>query len=160
MFARLAALLSLSAAGLSTSVAALKTSMLARLETQTGAGFTIIEKEAANAGLGLPGCDKDTFIRYNLLFCAGDKNVKALKDDYFNRLTHDVKSFKTGPNKELGFKKWRMDAISRNGFSVCHNALGEFAADGDACAYEFKEEGPDGTTVKASTSSAELFGTN
>jgi len=132
----------------------------ARTLTSMKAGYTIIEKEAANAGYGLPGCDKDTFIRYSLLFCAGSADVKPLKDSFFMRLEPDVKGFKKEINKELGFKKWKMDTVTSNSFSVCHNSLGEFAPENNACNYEFKEEGPDGTRVKAATSAAELFGAN
>lgn len=128
-----------------------------------GGAWSLVEKEAAGAGYGLPGCDKDTFIRYSLLFCGGSNKggseTKALKDKYFDRLQPDVKDFKKAANKELGWKAWRMETINSNGFRVCHDKLGEFSPNSDNCQYQFKEEDPaTGDRVPAATDAATLFG--
>lgn len=128
-----------------------------------GGAFSLVEKEAAAAGYGLPGCDKDTFIRYSLIFCGASgqegKETKALKDKYFDRLLPDVKDFKKAANKELGWKQWRMDTINSNGFRVCHDQLGEFSPNSDNCQYQFKEEdAKTGDRVPAATDAATLFG--
>lgn len=127
-----------------------------------GGAFSVIEKEAAQSGYGLPGCDKDTFIRYSLMFCGASKSpggeVKALKDKYFDRLLPDVKDFKKEANKELGWKDWRMDTINGEGFRVCHDQLGAFSVNNDNCAYVFKEENAKGDRVPAATDAATLFG--
>ncbi|CAD7958541.1 unnamed protein product [Amoebophrya sp. A25] len=118
--------------------------------------FTLKEKEAAKQGFGLPGCDKDTYVRYKLTFCSGaggEGGVKKLKDAYFKTLEADVSEWKAKGNKELGWKKWMGDTIVENSFSVCHNEIGAFA-NGDSCTYEFKNEAGDVIPTDAAT----LFG--
>lgn len=126
-----------------------------RMSTQA-VSFTIKEKDAAKQGFGLPGCDKDTYVRYKTTYCSGTKGeggIKALKDPYFKKLEADVSEFKKEGNKELGWKKWMGDNIVENSFSVCHNEIGAFA-NGDSCTYEFKNE--DGDVLP--TDAATLFG--
>jgi len=124
--------------------------------TKEAIAFSLKEQEAAEQGFGLPGCDKDTYVRYKTMFCsgtAGEGGVKELKDPYFKKLEADVSGFKKEGNKELGWKKWMNDAVVENSFSVCHNMIAPFAQ-GDSCKYEFKNEAGEVLPTDAAT----LFG--
>jgi len=111
--------------------------------------FGKADSEAANEGLGLPGCDIDTFRRYYTAFCSGTQistpegvvdGVKSLNDPFYMRLAADTKSFQKGNNKELGFKKWKEDFLQSNSMTVCDKYLGKYgkAKTGNACDYKFK----------------------
>jgi len=115
--------------------------------------FGKADSDAANDGLGLPGCDLDTFRRYYTVFCSKTmletpdgvvEGVKNLNDAFYDRLKSDTKNFQKGNNKELGFKKWKEDFLQANSMTVCDKYLGKYGGSkGDACNYVFKapEEG-------------------
>lgn len=116
--------------------------------------FGKADSDAANDGLGLPGCDLDTFRRYYTVFCSKTmldtpdgviEGVKPLSDSFYARLKPDTKSFQKGNNRELGFKKWKEDFLQANSMTVCDKHLGKYGKKktGNACDYTFKspEEG-------------------